>query len=425
MSAGGISYHGIVGYGKATLPSVIGWEQSVNILRDPPKSITVPKRDSVFATSALTEMQDSSGDRACESIKVYARGVNPSVAVSYDNYGNNGGQRSGGFSNGSANRRGQQVRLPYAITDAFRPPAVPLQNLVPLSRQNRIATSAFTQPGFADFSKKAYCAQDDEHTKGVKPQADMLRTCIRPTATYQIETPIVENFEVKYVIKNPTHVTAHSGIRTLDLSEQYVGAPTKQVIANPLHANAHANLGSVRHVDNNEFNSDRYIQDPLHSSVQSNVSQNIQIMSLEDMMDVDIRVKDQFNIEYEAHLKGPEKNEYIHEAPEYKKRLPAHSARTNQSRPEVYVKPVTGYQRDRTMNRPVTQGTTNHRAGHQVLDEISSRKFGLKPTINAGGFEGKATVPSRNRETNVNNHETYQQQINRKVMEMQGGRYSR
>lgn len=416
-----ISYHGIVGYGKAVLPSAEMWGNSMNILRSPPSSITTRKVDKVFDTAALSEMIDSSGDRACESIKVYARGVNPAVAVSYDNFGNNGGQGS----NGSANRRGQQARLPYRITDAFRPPAVPQADLVPLSRQNRITTSAFTKPGFADFSKKAYCAQDDEHTKGVKASGEMLRTCVRPTATYQIETPIVENFEVKYVIKNPTHITGHSGMRTRDLTEQYVGDPTKEVVTNPLHADAHANLGSVRHVDNNEFNAERYIQDPLHSSVQSNASQNIQIMSLEDIMDVNVRVKEQFNIQYDAPLKGHEKNEYIHNDLEYAKKLPNYSARTNQSRPDVYVKPVTGHQRERTMNRPVTQGTTNRVAGHQVLDEISSRKFGLKPTINAGGFEGKATVPSMNRENNTSNHETYQQQINRKVMEMQGGRYSR
>ena len=43
MSAGGLSYSGITNYGKATLPSVDSWGTNMNILKDPPKSITTRK----------------------------------------------------------------------------------------------------------------------------------------------------------------------------------------------------------------------------------------------------------------------------------------------------------------------------------------------------------------------------------------------
>ena len=89
-----ISYSGLTNYGKATLPSAESWGTNMNILRDPPKSITTRRIDKVGQTSEITSMIDDSENRACEAINVYARGVNPMVSVSYDNTGNNGGQRS-------------------------------------------------------------------------------------------------------------------------------------------------------------------------------------------------------------------------------------------------------------------------------------------------------------------------------------------
>ena len=152
MSAGGLSYSGITNYGKVTLPSVDTWGSNMNILRDPPKSVSTRRIDKVGETSSITEMCDQSGDRACEAIQVYARGVNPFVSVSYSNNGNNGGQLSGGCPVGGTT----QAKLPYRIIrdGAFRPPILQQENLLPLSRMPRNSTKAFTQPGFADFSRK-------------------------------------------------------------------------------------------------------------------------------------------------------------------------------------------------------------------------------------------------------------------------------
>ena len=91
MSAGGLSYSGLVNYGASTLPSVESWGTNMNILRDPPKSIHTRRITKVGETSSITEMIDESGDRAAEAILVYPRGINPMVGVSYSNYGNNGG----------------------------------------------------------------------------------------------------------------------------------------------------------------------------------------------------------------------------------------------------------------------------------------------------------------------------------------------
>ena len=55
-----ISYSGLTNYGKATLPSAESWGTNMNILRDPPKSITTRRIDKVGQTSEITTMIDDS-----------------------------------------------------------------------------------------------------------------------------------------------------------------------------------------------------------------------------------------------------------------------------------------------------------------------------------------------------------------------------
>ena len=210
MSSGGLSYSGITNYGKVTLPSVEAGLGSMNILRDPPKSIMTRRIDKVGETSSITEMIDLSENRACEAISTYARGVNPMVSVSYGNEGNNGGQRVSGCGKGSYNLSIGNGKLPYRIMDngAFRPPILRQENLLPLSRLPRTNTSSFTKPGFVDFSKKLMCPGSEE--RYIKQKT--LKACIRPTATYRLNAPLVEPFEVKYVIKNPVKYDKGAGI---------------------------------------------------------------------------------------------------------------------------------------------------------------------------------------------------------------------
>jgi hypothetical protein len=270
MSAGGLSYSGLVNHGRITLPSVDSWGTNMNILRDPPKSITTRRIEKVGDTNSMTDMIDDSGTRVCEAIQVYARGVNPFVSVSYNNYGNNGGQNSSGLRDGGM----QSAKLPYTIMKdgAFRPPVLLQEDLLPLSRMPRGRTSAFSKAGFADFSRKMRSCGTAEDTKEVK--TDTLKGCVRPTAVYQIETPLNKPFEVKYVIQPFIKRSVASGIRSMDITHKYGGKPTKEIDNNPLHARAQANFTDVRHVNNNQFYPERYLQDPLGHSVASNISSN-------------------------------------------------------------------------------------------------------------------------------------------------------
>jgi len=268
-----ISYSGLTNYGKATNPSVEMGLGSMNILRDPPRSITTRRVDKVGQTSSITEMIDDSGNRACEAINLYARGVNPSVSVSYGNAGNNGGQRSSSVF-GSNITGGLQAKLPYAIMKdgAFRPPTRTQEQLLPLSRLPRVNTESFTQPGFVDYSKRLNCS-DGEYRQIKK---DTIKACIRPTATYKINHQIKEPFEVKYVIKNPVKfdsMAGFSGTRTRDLTIQDVKKPTRGLNDNPLNTDAYSNKSGKTMIDGEiDMNTDRYIQDVLYGNVQVNPS---------------------------------------------------------------------------------------------------------------------------------------------------------
>ena len=45
----------------------------------------------------------------------------------------------------------------------------------------------------------------------------------------EIEAPLNEPFEVKYVIQPSIKTSANSGVRTIDITQQHVGKPTKEI----------------------------------------------------------------------------------------------------------------------------------------------------------------------------------------------------
>ncbi len=297
MSAGGLSYSGLVNYGATTLPSVESWGTNMNILRDPPKSIMTRRINKVGETSSITEMIDDSGDRAAEAILVYPRGINPMVSVSYSNYGNNGGAGQAGsltglnsaFTRLSGATSNTQAFLPYRIMNgqSFRPPIQSPQDLMPLSRQPRVWTSQFTTPGFVDFSRKLRDQGDASNTREVK--TEMLKAFIRPTKFRQVENPIEQPNEVKYSIQKVMNLRGHSGTRTMDLTEQYVLKPTGGIYNNPLHADAVANKGfTTKYINNNgEFDTNKYIQDANAHSVLSN-KMGMKQSNIDDAVDLDV-----------------------------------------------------------------------------------------------------------------------------------------
>lgn len=402
MSAGGLSYSGLTNHGKITLPSVDSWGTNNNILRDPPKSIMTRKIDKVGANSSLTTMLDDSGDRSCEAIQVYARGVNPSVSVSYNNYGNNGGGLSGNLP-GIGNNI-PQASLPYRIMNGgyYRPPANRLpgltDNLMSLSRQHRTSTSAFTQPGFADFSRKLRTCGTAENTKEVI--TNKLTTSILPTAVYKIEKPLERPSETKNAIQNTINYAVNSGIRPMDITEQNVIEPTKEIYNNPLHANAVSNVSDNRHVviDNNTMDTNRYIQDLESNNVVSNISSNLgNSTPIEDILDIsNIPIKDINTISLTApYSVSGDGTTYIHKSMELERNMPVYNANTNKATNRVYKNKEHENEVVLERNIPIStfQNTTTLRG---ELDH-GSRTVKLLEKISPGGYTGNATKPTFNR----------------------------
>lgn len=423
MSAGGISYSGLVNHGKVTLPSVDTWGVNNNILRDPPKSYYTRRIDKVGQTSSITEMIDDSGNRACEAIQVFARGVNPMVSVSYNNFGNNGGQTNGTLDVGQ-----RSAKLPYTIMrdGAFRPPVLLQQDLLPLSRMPRNWTNAFSQPGFVDFSRKLRTCGTSENTKEVKTET--LKACIRPSAVYQIEKPIEEPFEIKYLIQPVLKTTANSGIRTMDITQKHVGNPTKEIDRNPLHANAQSNASDNRnYIDNSQMETERYIQHTNPHPVVSNISSNLHHTSIEYILDLsDLPVYEKIlKSSVDAPVNGPEQTKYFHDDIDLSRNLPYYNANTNfgntRINKNIQHENTISMQRNIPMgnfvSNPVIKGSSDH----------GSRTAYLNPKINPGGYAIPAQIPTsqRHQSHNQSSGDSEKAKMNKMVMESMQGRFDK
>jgi hypothetical protein len=427
-----ISYSGIVGYGsgKATLPSVETWENSMNVLKDPPKSIqTKQYNNHILLTSEITQMIQDSGDRANEAILVYPRGVNPFVDVSYDNYGNNGGQRRGnksaaGLVDGSTNS-GKQSYLPYRIMQggAFRPPARDQRELLPLSRLPRVWTSSFTQPGFADFTKKLQTPIDNE--KGTKKPSDVLRWSVRPTMTYKLESPIVENYEVKNVIKKVLQVPTTSGIQPQQKYNGEIGEPVKQIISEPRRTDINLNMGAShmqKDAELDHMNTHKYTHEVLHGDNNTNLSYNVQVTPIDELFSINTSntIKNHTGIYYDTAQSSFSKQNYIHDDLNLERRLPYYEGRTNdghnihknsfEEQPERILMP----------NRPAVEATTSFRG--QFGTDNMNREYNLKPTLNIGSFDSIPTMPSTDRENILQDFDTDRTRMRQRIYDMQHDR---
>src|SRR3990167_9243867 len=387
-----ISYHAIVGHKRnVTLPSVESWGANMNILRDPPKSIQTRKIDKVGETSEITQMIQDAGNRMGDAILMYARGVNPMVAVSYDNYGNNGGQTVKQSSSGT------QAFLPYRIMDggAFRPPIQDQRSLYVLSRFPRVWTTSFTQPGFADYSKKAMCHGDDSNTKGVKNQGQTLKTSARPTVTYKVEKPISEPLNVRYVIKNPIQVEGFTMLNPIAKINADVGEVRNNVVSQPLKVLAKTNQSNTK----------------------------MQVTSLSELYNTDPKVKEQFTISYTTPQRRSKNVEYIHDELELQRNIPQYQTRTNSGQ-NIHIQNEPAItEREYTLNRPMTSGRTNVDASFQNFEENFDRNYSLKPSItkniNMEGYNPNVYVPKVTSENTVPEFDQNKSRMRQKIYDMQ------
>ena len=389
-----------------TLPSVESWGTDMNIVKDPPKAVWTRKKDKVSDTQKITNMiGEGSGDRICELIKVYPRGINPHVAVSYSNYGTNGGQnrqttlsgvmgRNKSCSDGRSALTGQSS-LPYKVhvNGAFRPPLIRQEDLMPLSRLPRTSTSAYSHKAFISYITKPKCPVPEK----IRHIKDPIRTNIRPTATLNHgPSKLVEPFEIRQVIDNPIHIAASSGFSAKDITQK-VNSDVSGIIQDTLDGNIRTNnaksyLGSRSVKD---LNPENFVTDITYSNVSVNKGKNM--VHLLEQSKGDLPVKsDMINVSATAGINIPNaeplKNNVDYDL---QKSIPQHQYVANKSS-NIYKK--TNYEQKRQeleRNRPVAsaQATTGFGYGADMYSN-TNRSKSIKDTLRpTSGMEGKATIP--------------------------------
>jgi len=195
-----------------TLGSPESWGNNNNIIKNPRSSITTRRIDKAQMTNYLNDLIDGSGDRSAEQIKIYTRGVNPCVSVSYsgNNVGINGNNLTSVIPNASA-------KLPYRIMidGAFQAPILSARDLLPISKMNRIYNSTISNASMVDYSKTKQVASNYTVVK------DLLKVFdVKPNKSAKIEKPILENFKMnEAILDKHINISADSGMRTMDISD--------------------------------------------------------------------------------------------------------------------------------------------------------------------------------------------------------------
>lgn len=401
-----ISYSGLVGYGKAILPSIDTWGTNHSIIKEPPKAVTTKRIERVTDTSRFLRDASEDPDRICENINIFARGVNPSVSVSYNNTGST------------------PAYLTHRVGELKPEFVQPIKDRA-LSRQARSNISQTAPLASVNYAKQVYQQTCSENTPGAKKDAKMIRTFIRPTAVMKYETPLKETYEVRNVIQNPLKVSASSGIRTMNRTSLKHMEPSSGIhkiiqyskFANPsqfrqldpqeintdpftqdiLQVSAKSNPSLIIHVEQgNDLDQNRYTHDVLTAKVQSNPYQSRGGNVEEQLGYTPIdSIQDSLHVDYKTPVKWHEKVEYLDTEHDLDRNLPIHSITTN---------------------------TGTGKSGS--IDTISSRDFKLIPTINPGSFEGRAGIPSIDRGGNDRGMSLQSEKtlMARKIMEMQTGR---
>lgn len=351
-----------------TLPSV----ETVNILRDPPKGIYTRKIDKVGQTSEITEEIGDSGNRICDVIKLYPRGIDPMKTINFSNNGTSGGQvryRGGSLTaNGgiTSSFGSGGTKFPYRVVrdGAFRPPIWTPQDLLPLSRLPRAWTYAATNPGFPDFQRRNDC-----YNKRIIKE-ETINTCVRPTAVYNIQVPLTSApFELRQIIENPLKYSTTSGVRTLDILNVENVSPTSGVIVeDKVYESVTSNPGSnkslvygeaiipVENFINEDISKGSYTSTPFFEKEDRNISDNIYLQNKTPLTEAYTNISDMTkyrNIESET-IKELDRN------------VPCYSAVSNVSN---------------------IQGT-----------QLMNTNYNLHPKISKGGFEGKGIMPKEDRE---------------------------
>jgi hypothetical protein len=290
------------------------------------------------------------------------------------------------------------AKLPYRIIPegSFRPPIIRPEQKFPLSRLPRNVTSVYTQPGFADFSKKIMCP-----TKNPRPiKIDPLSIKVLPTKSYKYEKPQDTDKKCVTQVRDIAHLSADAGQRAYARGETMHSQVTGQIVVNPMnisgqtnytgrnmdsgvtkkytenyiqdHLNTSAGAGVVYYNQDShhtKLDDKRYIQNPVRASGRTNKTRNEHHTPIAEIYDTKSNVKDSLNLSYDTYHSGITKdNNYIHDPLRLEKVLPRYSATANITNKNRYVRNEYEHIPEQERNMPLTSvrsGMTMNRRANQ------------------------------------------------------------
>jgi hypothetical protein len=254
--------------GGVGLPS----RAEMHIFRSPPSSYMTRKHETVSEADVMwmTRTGDSSSDptRLSENISYFAKGVNPSVAVSYQN-------RGGGSSTTHLNNN-QQAGSVYKI-DVVRPPLFPIETRLPLSRpRTHQNISVESNPGLSS-SHATMSGVNTMDKVLVQNAINIIKSSgpntIQATAYYKIDVPTV--MSAKYAINEnrpANYQTMTNPNKNIDIKDFVCRETTPYgVIIRPTHYTMTSNVSGERTDNLNRDASHGVIDNPNRYSMTSNV----------------------------------------------------------------------------------------------------------------------------------------------------------
>ncbi len=409
-----LSYSSLINKGKITLPSVDSWGTNLSIVKDPPKSITIRRIDKVGDNNDITKMVDDS-DRCSSSIMRFARGVNPSVSVSYTN---NGGSLQ--------NYGSQQAFLPYTINKDgdFKPPVPAPQDLLPLSRMPRNVTEVVTKPSMPHFLKELPNSRDQNVQKNVKKE--IICAQVRATKTYSLQKPFQEGYTngIKYNIQDNNILTSTDTAKSSfsDRTQQNGIAPMNTINLDNLNTSAQTNKNNIRYIKSKEDFDPSKIKtnDILNVNVQSQknglrtqgsqiihepfeLERNIPIFQTHTNLNSKFSklkfIKNENDIfltknipvyQSSTNTKGNEKVVYIHDDINLEKNLPEYQATTNIS---LNIQKRVAHEKMKEYNRKAVlmSHTTNNSTKGDA--NVGSTNYNLEEKIQPGEFASRPSIP--------------------------------
>jgi len=325
-----LSYSGLTSYGKSGIPSVEGWGTSMNIMKDPPKSIYTKRKDKVGTTSHITQQIEDSGDRHDEAILKFARGVNQFTDVEYSNNASNIGR---GSSNNVVPGGVVQAKLPNRIMKdgAFRPPIIAPHDLLPLSRPRRPNYSMATNIDNVDFTQKPYSSVHKQ--KGREINKNYSTQSIAPTKTYTLEKTIGHNMKDFIRERIPMYVSSQKSNGSLHY--EVVRGDTMNTTAvhdGILQGHYNTQIGNPMHQNNNNVDTGRYTKEIVANPVRTTKTSDISNI-INDFKGDYNQVRDDIpNITFLGNKMSTSNNPSQHNyqnSLSYTKNVPTHSITTN------------------------------------------------------------------------------------------------